>query len=286
MRRTILTTAAVVAAVVGLPGFASAETTTSYVVPSDLTVVASPSTCPDPLLTDFCAVTRGTGTVGITAGAPDAASGTDHLVLSTPDGNAKAFALSYEFAGTPLSDIETLGYRSYVAQVNPAEPRQAPALNIEVDRDGGTLQPGDHAVLVWEPVYTAESTDAQRWITRSPSTSGGGWWSPANRPTTELAQPLGFPQEKATWDQVQAAAGLEDATVLGIGVNQGGGNPGLLAQVDLLQVNGTVHDFERELPYPTAKEQCKKNGWAEFTAPEFRNQGQCVSWVARQSGDA
>ncbi|SDX64878.1 hypothetical protein SAMN05660209_00964 [Geodermatophilus africanus] len=284
MRRTILPTAAVVAAVVGLPGVASAETTTSYVVPLDLTVVASPNTCPNPLLTDFCGYTRGTGTVGIAPGAPDAASGTDHLVISTPDGNAKAYALSYEFAGTPLSDIETLGYRSYVAQVNPAEPRQAPALNIEVDRNGGTLQPGDYAVLVWEPVYTAESTDARRWITRSPSTSDGGWWSPANRSTTQLPQPLGFPQEEATWEQVQA--GLQNATVLGIGVNQGGGNPGLLAQVDLLQVNGTVHDFETELPYPTAKEQCRKNGWAEFTAPGFRNQGQCVSWVARRSGDA
>ena len=284
MRRTILTTAAVVAAVVGLPGVASAETTTSYVVPSDLTPVASPGTCPNPMPTDFCGFTRGTGTAGIAAGAPDATSGTDHLVVSTPDGNAKAYALSYEFAGKPLSDIDTLGYRSYVAQINPEEPRQAPALNIEIDRNGGTLQSGDYAVLVWEPVYTSESTDAQRWITRSPSTSDGGWWSPANRSTPQVPQPLGFPQEKATWSQVQAV--LPEATVLGIGVNQGGGNPGLVGQVDLLQVNGTVYDFERVLPYPTAKEQCKKNGWAAFTAPEFRNQGQCVSWVARQSGDA
>jgi hypothetical protein len=284
MRRTILTTAAVVAAVVGLPGVASAETTTTYVVPSDVTPVASPGTCPNPMPTDFCGWTRGTGTAVIAAGAQDAASGTDHLVISTPDNDAKAYALSYEFVGTPLSGIDTLGYRSYVAQVNPQEPRQAPALNIEIDRNGGTLEAGDYAVLVWEAVYTSESTDARRWISRSPSTSDGGWWSPANRPTQDSAQPLGFLQERATWVQVQAA--LPDATVLGIGINQGGGNPGLVGQVDLLTVDDVTYDFETELPYPTAKEQCKKGGWADFTAPEFRNQGQCVSWVARQSGDA
>ncbi len=40
------------------------------------------------------------------------------------------------------------------------------------------------------------------------------------------------------------------------------------------------------LPYPVSKDECKKGGWAGFTALEFHNQGQCVSWVAGQSGDA
>ncbi len=285
MHRTILTTAAVVAAVVGLPGIASAETTTTYVVPSDLSPVAAPCTCLDPLPTDFCGFTRGTGTAVIAAGAPDAASGTAHLVLGTPDGNAKASVLSYEFAGQPLADIDTLGYRSYVAQAGTSNPKQAPALNIEIDRNGGDLQSGDHAVLVWEPLYVeGEPTNAGAWLDRSPSTSAGGWWSPANGTTTGTAGALGFPTYTATWAQVQDA--LDEATVLGIGVNQGGGNPGLVGQVDLLRINGTTYDFEPRLPYPTAKEQCKKGGWADFTAPEFRNQGQCVSWVARQSGDA
>ena len=29
---------------------------------------------------------------------------------------------------------------------------------------------------------------------------------------------------------------------------------------------------------PTSKAQCKNGGWKVFTAPSFKNQGQCVSW--------
>jgi hypothetical protein len=36
----------------------------------------------------------------------------------------------------------------------------------------------------------------------------------------------------------------------------------------------TVHDA---VPFPTAKDQCKNGGWRAF--PQFRNQGQCVSFV-------
>ena len=31
---------------------------------------------------------------------------------------------------------------------------------------------------------------------------------------------------------------------------------------------------------PTSKAACKHGGWKTFTQPHFRNQGQCVAWVA------
>ena len=35
------------------------------------------------------------------------------------------------------------------------------------------------------------------------------------------------------------------------------------------------------LPFPpTSKDQCKKNGWKSFNNPTFKNQGDCVSYVA------
>jgi hypothetical protein len=278
MRRTILTTAAVVAAVLSLPGTASAAEET-YVTPADVApACSSEQTVP------FCVFQRGTGTVEIGPGEPDAASGTDHLLIDTPDGNAKASLLSYEFAGRPLADIDTLGYRSFIDPASTAGEKQAPALNITIDPNGPEVA-GGFATLVWEPVYADPGAIARgAWQQWTPSSSDGGWWSPANGTTTGPEGPLGFSTYQANWADVQGA--LPDATVLGVGVNQGGGNAGLVAQVDLLQVNDSVHDFETVLPYPTAKEQCKKGGWADFTAPEFRNQGQCVSWVARQSGDA
>lgn len=46
-------------------------------------------------------------------------------------------------------------------------------------------------------------------------------------------------------------------------------------------VNGmsTTFDFE-EFATPTDKNQCKKGGWKTFSNPTFKNQGDCVSYVA------
>jgi hypothetical protein len=288
VRRTILTATAVVAAIVGLPGVASAADST-YVTPTDIA-----ASCSAPMTTTFCEYQRGKGTVEIGAGSTEAAfGGTDHLLFDTPldieanPGNAKATVFSHEFAGKLLVDIDTLGYSSRVTRVSTANADQAPALNIEIDRNGGTLQTGDYATLVWEPVYVdGESTQADVWLTRSPSTADGGWWSNANGTTTDVAGALGFPSYTADWATVQNSPALAGATVLGIGVNQGGGNQGLASEVDLLQVNGTVYDFEQKVPVkqltPTTKQDCKVNSWATFNAPTFRNQGECVSFLMSQ----
>lgn len=38
--------------------------------------------------------------------------------------------------------------------------------------------------------------------------------------------------------------------------------------------------------FPTSKDQCKHNGWKNFTDPSFKNQGQCIKWVeAKAHGD-
>jgi glucuronoarabinoxylan endo-1,4-beta-xylanase len=36
-----------------------------------------------------------------------------------------------------------------------------------------------------------------------------------------------------------------------------------------------------DTPAPTSKDECKQGGWATFNNPSFRNQGDCVSSVAR-----
>jgi hypothetical protein len=290
VRRTILTATAVAAAVVSLPGVAAAADPT-YVIPTDISAACDPT-----MTTTFCEFERGAGTVGIGAGSTDAAfGGTDHLLFDTPldvptnPGNAKATVFSYEFAGDLLADIDTLGYSSLVTRVSTANANQAPALNITIDSNGPEAA-GGFATLVWEPIYVdGESTDADTWITRSPSTADGGWWSPQSGTTTGVVGALGFPAYTADWDDVQNAPALAGATVLGIGVNQGGGNQGLASEVDLLRVNTTVYDFERSVPVkqltPTAKQDCKGNNWTAFSAPTFRNQGECVSFLARrQSG--
>jgi hypothetical protein len=41
-----------------------------------------------------------------------------------------------------------------------------------------------------------------------------------------------------------------------------------------------LEDFASSLFSPTSKDQCKNNGWKAF--PQFKNQGECVSFVERQ----
>jgi hypothetical protein len=43
----------------------------------------------------------------------------------------------------------------------------------------------------------------------------------------------------------------------------------------LVEGDITVHDA---VPLPTSKDQCKNGGWLDF--PDFKNQGECVSFVA------
>jgi hypothetical protein len=35
---------------------------------------------------------------------------------------------------------------------------------------------------------------------------------------------------------------------------------------------------------PTAKAQCKRGGWRQFTSPRFKNQGQCIAYVNHHNG--
>src|SRR5690606_2733943 len=73
-----------------------------------------------------------------------------------------------------------------------------------------------------------------------------------------------------------------DAIVIGYGINQGSGNPGLMGGADGLTINETTYDFEldgdEEPAMPTNKDECKQGGWSAYGV--FKNQGDCVSYVA------
>ena len=51
---------------------------------------------------------------------------------------------------------------------------------------------------------------------------------------------------------------------------------------------GDIFDRVRKLSSadensPTSKSACKHGGWKSFTNPSFKNQGQCVSYVAHHT---
>ncbi len=80
--------------------------------------------------------------------------------------------------------------------------------------------------------------------------------------------------------KVQAPQGV----VTEYGVFQGTYNPSYITYLDSVTFNSTTFDFELQesLTTPTNKDQCKKDGWKTFNNPTFKNQGDCVSFIASQ----
>lgn len=154
--------------------------------------------------------------------------------------------------------------------------QQDAALNLEVDVNGPDVD-GGFTTLVFEPVYNTDqgavvSGEWQNWD----AYNGGDarWWSTKAMPGVCSVNCF------VSWSDIVAAN--PDATILGgFGVNQGSGNPALVTNVDALHI-GTAsgvmtYDFERG---PVTKDQCKNGGWASYQNPSFKNQGDCVSFVA------
>ena len=79
------------------------------------------------------------------------------------------------------------------------------------------------------------------------------------------------------------------AATIAAGGNQVPIPTGTISSVDvLIDVQGTADlsqitfNGQTEVPVPTSptsKADCKHGGWKTFTAPSFKNQGRCVSWV-------
>jgi hypothetical protein len=80
-----------------------------------------------------------------------------------------------------------------------------------------------------------------------------------------------------TWANVQAQFSGQIVTDISIVSDTFAGPRTVL--IDNTDVNGTIYDYES-----TNKDDCKNGGWKNFTfAPgPFKNQGDCVSYFARQ----
>lgn len=225
------------------------------------------------------------------------ASGAGAAVLNTPSSSAKVQLLTDEHDGTFLRDITQMGFSTYQAEV-PAGSPATPAINIRLDRDNNGLV---DAYLVYEPYqdnafYGNAAIQAGVWQNWDAWHDGDSeWWSgqiagcPQATPCT-IDQLLGlYPDAVIQEDPASLRSGSTpaDADFNGsFGLNQGSGNAGVLAAADNLRIatSGGVdvtYNFEAAIVLNSA-EDCKQGGWAASTSPAFTNQGQCVSYFARQ----
>lgn len=91
-----------------------------------------------------------------------------------------------------------------------------------------------------------------------------------------------------TWAEVVAAN--PGATVEGVYTYVGTSNPNYTVNVDNIVVNDTTYNFQTKAKTAlTSKDQCKNDGWKSLTKADgstFKNQGQCVSYVATGQAQA
>lgn len=176
----------------------------------------------------------------IEAGPGNPPIGASSLHLSTPTGGDKVFLFNYDYIGTPLSAFDAIGYDTYRTN---GDLQQLTALNIVVDENGPDVS-GGFTTLVFEPVYNTDQGAVVSGSWQSWDAFNGGqarWWS-----TRAIPGVCAFDCFIA-WDTI--VDNNPNATVLGgLGINQGSGNPNLVAAVDAftLGVNGTttVYDFD------------------------------------------
>jgi len=193
------------------------------------------------------------------------------LTLSTE----KLTLFNYDHIGTPLTSITGLSYATYK---NVGSSFPFPSINIQIDINGGTLNPGEFRTLVFEPYFQPGFVDAVGvWENRDAYNGGAAmWWS-----TGVTACPQSSP---CTWSALLAS--YPGATITGgVGINAGSGNAGLNGSVDALSIaygGGSVtYDFEPFVT-PNSRESCKDGGWMTRTRADgspFKNQGDCVSYV-------
>ena len=210
----------------GAPASA-AITSTEVVTPSDVTVS-----------NNWVTFTRDTGTYSFQQGPGTPPAGTGSLQLSTPASNDKVYLFNYDRSGTALAALDELRYSTYRTA---GQLQQVAAINLEVDVNGSA--PGGFTTLVFEPVYNTDQGPVVNDSWQSWDAFNGGaarWWS---------SNPIPGAPNRDTFVPLSLIRSMNpDAVMMGVGMNQGGGNPTLVTNVDRLIVgasgSSTLYDFE------------------------------------------
>jgi hypothetical protein len=262
-----------------LPGFAAVAFVFAGVVSpvSAATMVVHPL---DPQGWGFVQETpTGSGQFVNGPAVPPMGTGSAELTVDSTGGVILA---NPAYGGMALSQISTLEYSTYRVSGGDA---LAPALQFNVDTNQFDANVAWQGRLVYEPYHTqAVLTGAwQTWDTLDDAagTGTGNWWFTGAPGNTVCPQ-----ANPCTWTEVLTAfpnAGVHAVFGAVLFKAGGGWSTGFIGNVDAFILNEDVYDFELDVVvppvFPMSKDECKEGGWMTF-GDMFKNQGQCVSYVA------
>lgn len=216
--------------------------------------------------------------------------GTESIQISVT-GTQRRNLATYQFSGTPLAAITELKFSTYNPSAgNGGRANRTGYLNFNVDFNGtDTWQ----RRLIFVPVGILQNT-WQEWDALS---GGAALWhySGSTWPRTTVGPDANLTESGSTlrsWSDILAdyPGARIRVTDSWLGIRVGSPYPdGYTENIDKF-VFGTAagiktFDFDavEEVGPPTDKDQCKNDGWKKFNTPEFRNQGECVSYVQSNS---
>jgi hypothetical protein len=219
---------------------------------------------------------RAAGDGEVRTGPATPPSGIGSYEMVTPTGADKATLFNFDHIGTSLSAIDKIGYSTYRTT---GDAPQVTALNIQVDINGAG--PGGFTTLVFEPIYNTNqgALVSGQWQTWDAFAGGSAvWWS---------SNPINVAPDRDTFVTWQSIVDNNPNAVIvgGFGLNQGSGNPALLASSDNLSIGygGSCFTYNFE-PFRVAatKDDCKTGSWQSVKRADgssFKNQGQCIQYV-------
>lgn len=194
-----------------------------------------------------------------------------------------------------LADLGETGL-SYATWQTTTDP-QAVSLQVNVDYDVTDEFTGWQGRMVFEPYRnnvdtmgrTITDNTWQSWTTLEPEAVWWMTWSAGAEAQYGLSNPCPQSTPCTTAEVLDwfPNAGFNAGTGNALTLKAGSGWSNFTGYADVPYVGSTTNtywDFEPALSTPTTKEQCKNDGWQGYTAQDgtpFKNQGQCVSMVAR-----
>lgn len=171
------------------------------------------------------------------------------------------------FVLTPIADIESLSYDFLIGSGGTAADENEFYLNVYANF--GESDPEKFYDCRYNIVPTTGSTSDWTTVTFDPTQE-----YPVTTRTGASGSPFTCPASPADMDSLSGGSTIR-AFALNVG-DTSAGDAGLDGYLDnvVLTANGdtTIYDFAH-------KDDCKKDGWAAYDYPSFRNQGQCIKYL-------
>jgi hypothetical protein len=213
--------------------------------------------------------------------------GVGSFEMRTPTSDDHGTLFNFDHANTPLASITAISYATYRDPSSTSPLIQLPAINIQVDKNGGAFEPGDFLSLVFEPAYNPDQGIVQSGVWQSWHGIDGKWW--ATR-LVVLADGTECPRAACYLPWSVWLAAMPNATIVGgFGVNQGTGSGGLVGATDALRIGHNENTWTYNFEPFRSKKDCKKDGRNDAKGDDGsspRDDGKCKKDKKDKNGNS